>query len=172
MATRTNHGMRASQLACVLGMAVWGQTAMAAEDAAGKDPGLVILRTVHPRTAYRQIPKEDMPVHTEATTFPLRTFGAHMDVLAGAELVDGQALDERGSAGVGLKVQAATGTFGTMLVPQGSSASAAGATPVGMGASIGGAVGGATAGIGGTVQNAMSGLMGAINTATGGGGGP
>lgn len=172
MATRTNHGMRASQLACVVGMAVWGQTAMAAEDAAGKDPGLVILRTVHPRTAYRQISKEKMPVHTEATTFPLRTFGAHMDVLAGAELVDGQALDERGSAGVGLKVQAATGTFGTMLVPQGGSASAAGATPVGMGASIGGAVGGATAGIGGTVQNAMSGLMGAINTVTGGGGGP
>ena len=172
MATRTNHGMRASQLACVLGMAVWGQTAMAAEDAAGKDPGLVILRTVHPRTAYRQISNEDMPVHTEATTFPLRTFGAHMDVLAGAELVDGQALDERGSAGVGLKVQAATGTFGTMLVPPGGSASAAGATPVGMGASIGGAVGGATAGIGGTVQNAMSGLMGAINTVTGGGGGP
>ena len=172
MATRTNHGMRASQLACVVGMAVWGQTAMAAEDAAGKDPGLVILRTVHPRTAYRQISKEEMPVHTEATTFPLRTFGAHMDVLAGAELVDGQALDERGSAGVGLKVQAATGTFGTMLVPQGGSASAAGATPVGMGASIGGAVGGATAGIGGTVQNAMSGLMGAINTVTGGGGGP
>ena len=67
---------------------------------------------------------------------------------------------------------AATGTFGTMLVPQGGSASAAGATPVGMGASIGGAVGGATAGIGGTVQNAMSGLMGAINTVTGGGGGP
>ena len=172
MATRTNHGMRASQLACVVGMAVWGQTAMAAEDAAGKDPGLVILRTVHPRTAYRQISKEDMPVHTVATTFPLRTFGAHLDVLAGAELVDGQALDERGSAGVGLKVQAATGTFGTMLVPQGGSASAAGATPVGMGASIGGAVGGATAGIGGTVQNAMSGLMGAINTVTGGGGGP
>lgn len=131
--------------------------------AAAEDPGMVIARTINPRIAYRGIPTEDNPIHTEATLFPARAFHAALDGTIG-ELLGDEALGARGSAGIhagiaagsaGVATQAAIGrVFLGGSGPPGAGVGA-GATSIGPGAIAGGtvsrAVGGATAGFGGLV---------------------
>src|SRR3546814_12492119 len=92
---------------------VAAQTGPAAANADGagsaKDPGMVIARTVNPRIAYRGIPTEENPIHSEATLFPARTFHSAIDGITG-QLLGDDALGARGSDGVhaGAATEAAT----------------------------------------------------------------
>ncbi len=74
-----------------------------------KDPTVIIARTVQPRIAYRGVPLEDNPIHSEATTFPGIVFHGTMGSLMG-ELVE-EELGQHGSAGVmaGAAVQSTVG---------------------------------------------------------------
>ena len=128
-----------------------------------KDPTVVIARTVQPRIAYRGVPLEDNPIHSEATTFPATVFHGTMDAMMG-ELVDDE-LGQHGSAGVmaGAAVQSAVGrglsglTGGTLL---GAGSSAGPAASIGPGASVGGAVGV----VGSAVGNATSNIGNLVTT--------
>ena len=148
----------------------------AASAGTAKDPTVVIARTVQPRVAYRGVPLEENPIHSEATTFPGLVFHGTMDSVLG-ELVEGE-LGQHGSAGVmaGAAVESAVGrglsglTGGTLL---GAGAGAGSAPSLGPGASAGGAVGGvgtavgnATSNIGSLVTNTV---MQAVGTTQGGG---
>lgn len=155
--------------AVVLGMAVGAVAPARAQQA---DPTVVITRTVHPRIATRAIPKDELPIHAEAVTFPQTVFQGTL-ATALAPLVGDDALGETGSGGVvtdalgraGLGADA-VGLLGA--TPLGRSGAGAGATPLGAGASIGGAVGRATGGLGDRITGAV---MQAV-TATKPGGGP
>lgn len=134
------------------------------------DPTVVITRTVHPRIAIRAVPKDELPIHAEATTFPQSVFQSTLATSL-APLVGDEALGETGSAGLvtealdraGLGV-GASGVLGALPLGR---AGNAGATPLGAGATIGGAVGRATGGLGDRVGGAV---MQALNaTKTGGG---
>lgn len=154
---------------CVLAPGIAAQEtsdgAMAVED-----PSMIIARTINPRIAYRGIPTEQNPIHTEATLFPARTFHAALDGTIG-ELLGDEALGARGSAGIHAGVAAgavgaATQSTIRLVFLGGSSPlqsrTGAGATSIGPGATFGGtvsrAVGGGTAGFGGLV-GAMPGIM-------------
>ncbi len=142
-----------------------------------ENPGMVVARTVNPRIAYRGVPTEENPIHTEATLFPARTFHAALDGTIG-ELLGDEALGARGSAGihagvvagsVGAATQSAIGlVFLGGSGPLGSNMGA-GATSIGPGAAVGGAVGravsGGTAGFG-----SLIGAMPAVVPARQGGG--
>lgn len=135
-----------------------------------EDPSMIIARTINPRIAYRGIPIEENPIHTEATLFPARTFHAALDGTIG-ELLGDEALGARGSAGIHAGVAAGAAGAATQSAiglvflggssPLGSNAGA-GAISSGPGATFGGtvgrAVGGGTAGFGGLV-GAMPGIM-------------
>jgi len=132
------------------------------------DPGFVVSRTVNPRIAYRGVPLEDNPVHVRATTFPARVFGDSVDRALG-DLADDAALGSTSSsAGVVidathslLSPTAGAGLFNAPATSSGSSIN--GAVPLGMGATVGGAMSGATQGL----ANAISvGVMGATQAAT------
>ena len=148
------------------------------EAAPVEDPGMVIARTINPRIAYRGIPTEENPIHTEATLFPARTFHAALDGTIG-ELLGDEALGARGSAGIhaGAAVQSAIGeifpgessTLGSNM-GMGATSTGAGAAMGGMGVgafggTVGRAVGSGTSGFGGVL-----GVMPALMPAQQGGG--
>lgn len=138
----------------------------------GKDPGMVVARTVNPRIAYRGLPAAENPVHTRVTLFPLRAFGDVMEGTAGAALAD-EALGERGSAG--LQVGAVVGSALTLgLEAHGLGAAAgsgAAAGPMGAGATVGASVGGAVrSGTAGLTRVLVPALTSGV-TASGQGGG-
>ena len=153
----------AAVMFCALASPVAAQTAPAAANAEGsgsaKDPGMVIARTVNPRIAYRGIPTEENPIHSEATLFPARTFHSAIDGITG-QLLGDDALGARGSAGVhaGAATEAAMRrVFAGESSPLGPGL---GARAAGMGAN--GVVGGAGA-LGGSAMG------GAVGRAVGGG---
>ena len=128
----------------------------------GSDPSITITRTVNPRIAYRGVPKEDLPVAAQATTFPQKAFQAqlgHITALGDDVLSTTQA----GGAGMpsvlNSTLVAPTSTFAQTLGAQGSGG---GAVPRGLGATVGGAVGSATSGIGNTVTGAVNGALGRV----------
>lgn len=134
------------------------------------DPTVVITRTVHPRIATRALPKDELPIKAEATTFPRTVFLSTMDS-ALAPLVGDDALGETGSAGVvgDALGRAGLGGAGTGLLGAGPLArGTGGGVPLGAGASIGQATGRATGTIGATISSALSQALGATKT----GGGP
>ena len=139
-----------------------------------ENPTLVITRTVNPRIAYRGVPLEANPIHTQATLFPARPFHGALDGIMGL-LVGDDALGQHGSVGVvaGAAVDLALSDglvsptrSGTGLFGPGASAA-----PLRPGASIGGATGAAmrsaTAGLGNVMTN---GTMQAILPSQQGGG--
>lgn len=145
-------------LCCVLGLpALPAQAQDAGED--GEDPSIVVMRTVHPRIAYRSIPLDDHPIKAEATTFPGRVFHGVVDGVI-ASVVGDDALGERGAAG------AATGALVPLLerstAPLGSTLAgrAGGHTPLGASASSAGAIGGATRDLGSRVTGALAPVIG------------
>jgi hypothetical protein len=138
----------------------------------GGDPQVVLTRTVHPRIAYRGVPVEEMPVDAAAPTFPAQVFhgalGTTLEPLAGDELVR-----QHGANGV-------LGGIGARLTrpgvlpdpasmfganPQGG----AGRVPVGPGASIAGAVSGATAGLGDRISSTVLQAVAPVTSQQGGG---
>lgn len=160
-----NTGMRAclALLSALLVPAAFAQQAQPEQD-----PGFVVARTVSPRIAYRGVPLEDNPIHTRATVFPARVFHDTLDNVLSDALGDSELGAATGSGGIVL--QATRG----MLAPDapiGSASlgmagvSAAGNAPLGMGASVGGSIRGATEGLGGTITGALSNAM--QQTATG-----
>lgn len=147
---------------CALAPQAAAQAAPAAANADGtgsaKDPGMVIARTVNPRIAYRGIPTEENPIHSEATLFPARTFQSAIDGITG-QLLGDDALGARGSAGVhaGAATEAAmrrvfAGESSPLGPGLGARAAGVGANGVGGGA---GAVGGAA--MGGAIGRAVGG---------------
>lgn len=135
------------------------------------DPTVVITRTVHPRIAVRAVPKDELPIHAEATTFPQSVFQSTLATSL-APLVGDDALGETGSGGIVIDAlgraglgSGSTGVFGALPLGR---ATTTGATPLGAGASIGGAVGRATGGLGDRIGGAV---MQAV-TATQQGAGP
>lgn len=170
---------------CALAPQVAAQTAPAASTADGsgsaKDPGMVIARTVNPRIAYRGIPTEENPIHSEATLFPARSFHSAIDGITG-QLLGDDALGARGSAGV--HAGAATGAamrrvfagesspfgpgLGTRAAGMGASGMVGGAGAVG-GTAVGGAVGRAVGGSGGTAGGLFGALPGIMPARPGGG---
>ena len=149
----------------------------AASAGTATDPTVVIARTVQPRVAYRGVPLEENPIHSEATTFPGLVFHGTMDSVLG-ELVEGE-LGQHGSAGVmaGAAVESAVGrglsglTGGTLL---GAGAGAGSAPSLGPGASAGGAVGGVGTAVGNATSNIGSLVTNTVMQAVGNtqGGGP
>lgn len=135
--------------------------------AEGKDPSVVITRTVQPRIAYRGVPVEDNPIHAEATTFPAGVFHRALGEMMG-ELVGEDALGQHGSAGLagqgaaqGLAADSRLLGSASMFGP---TASGSARVPAGQGAAVGGAVSGATSGIAGAITGAMQMLAPAIDT--------
>lgn len=146
-----------------------------ASTGAGKDPSVVIARTVHPRIAYRGVPLEDNPIRSEATTFPGTVFHGTMDSLMG-ELVEDE-LGQHGSAGVmaGAAVQSAVGQGLPGLTGGALPGAGSGPAPsIGPGASVGGAVGGVGAAVGNATSNIGSLVTNSVMQAVGKtqGGGP
>ncbi|MGH8083694.1 MAG: hypothetical protein ACREPV_00255 [Lysobacter sp.] len=170
---------------CVLAPQVAAQApsiATTADDGvSAKDPGMVIARTVNPRIAYRGIPTEENPIHSEATLFPARTFHAAIEGITG-QLLGDDALGARGSAGVhaGAATDAAMRrVFAGEASPLGPGL---GARAAGMGASgvvggpgamggtaVGGAVGRAVGGSGGMTGGLLGALPAIMPTQQGGG---
>lgn len=170
MSTRVLHHL---PLAAALGLAL-GVAVPARAELGGAQPGdptVVITRTVHPRIATRAVPKDELPIHAQATTFPQSVFQSTLATSL-MPLVGDEALGETGSAGVVTDAlgRAGLGTGATGLLgatPLGRGAGAGG-TPLGAGASIGGAVGRATGGLAPTITGAVQAAVGATRT----GGGP
>jgi len=139
----------------VLALAVGALVAMPAFAQSSSDPHIVVLRTVNPRIAYRAIPKEDMPVRAQATTFPSASFDRRVRASAtelGDELLGGQS----GSGGIAAHVTSLTSALPATLSGAMPMATA-GSVPLGMGATLGGA-GGAASQVAPTVTGALSNL--------------
>lgn len=161
---------RRLRLALACAGAAWGLAAGTVRAQAPadehRDTTVVVARTVHPRIAYRALPAQDNPIHTEATTFPGQVFHGTLDRSL-SPLVDDAELGQHGSTG--LSPMAATRQLSDLLVPadaiggppgQRSMLGASSAPPMGPTASVGGAVTSATAGLGdlitGSVMQALS----------------
>lgn len=138
-------------LCCLLGLPV---PSVQAEET-DADPSIVVMRTVHPRIAYRGIAREEHPIQAEATTFPRRVFHGVIDgVIAG--VVGDELLGERGAAGPAAHalvplLERSTSPLGSTLAGH-----AGGSMPLGASASTAGAVGGATRGLGSLVGNTLA----------------
>ncbi len=163
------HNLRTRACLALLGAAL-SPAAFAQQAAPQEDPGFAITRTVNPRIAYRGVPLEDNPVHARATTFPAQVFHSTLDKALGNALGDGELGSATGSGGIVMEAtrgmlapDAQTGAAGMGMM----GTSAAGAAPLGMGASVGGSIRGATEGLGGTINNALSTLQPAIGAAGG-----
>lgn len=144
-------------------------TALAAQTAFAQqaDPGFAVSRTVNPRIAYRGVPVEDNPIHVRATTFPAQIFHGTL----------GDALDNPADDAV---LGGNTGSLGividatqSLLAPTTETSllhgpATSGGTPLGMGASAGGAISGATQGFANTLTNGTitSGVLGAAQAAS------
>lgn len=143
------------------GLALAGD-AQAQTATAGSDPSITITRTVNPRIAYRGVPKEDLPVAAQATTFPQKSFQTHIEHIT-ALGDDALSTTQAGSAGLPSVLNSTlvmpTSAFAQTLGAQGTGG---GAVPRGLGATIGGAVGSATSGIGNTVTGAVNGALGRV----------
>lgn len=148
---------------CALAPQVAAQSGTVATSAAGtertKDPGMVIARTVNPRIAYRGIPIEENPIHSEATLFPARTFHSAIDGITG-QLLGDDALGARGSAGVHAGAATEAVIRRVLAGESGPLGPGLGARTAGMGAND--ALGGARA-VGGAA------VSGAVGRAVGGG---
>lgn len=149
----------ACRRAAIIALALWTvapgvQALQGSGDDQGPDHVLVVARTVQPRIAYRGIPLEDHPVHSQATVFPGGVFHRTLD--ASMERLVGDAeLSQLGSLGIERGVGPAL-TMGRLgLVDPGLFVGgAAGATtPLRSGA--GGAVSAATRGLGSMIQGSM-----------------
>jgi hypothetical protein len=130
-----------------------------------KDPSITIARTVNPRIAYRGIPKEDMPIAAEATTFPQKAFQTQIDNVT---TVGDEALGMTQAGGEGVQsVLASTLVSPNSALSQslGTQGTGGGAIPRGLGATIGGSVGSATSNIGATVTGALNGALGRVGGA-------
>lgn len=153
-------------LAAVAALAAAPVCAQSTAAAGGdSDPGLVIIRTVQPRIAYRGVPLEDNPIRSRATTFPARVFHDAFDGTLGG-LVGDEALDQHGSAGLagGIDRTLAGGRLlptPTMFGP-GAQGGSLGRIPDGPGARIGETVQGATAGIADRINSTMQAIMPAL----------
>ena len=79
--------------------AVCAQDAPSTAPGTGPDPVLIVTRTVQPRIAYRGLPRDQNPVHTQATVFPAQVFHRTLDGVLG-QLVGDDALNQTASAGV------------------------------------------------------------------------
>lgn len=129
---------------------------------ASKDPSITIVRTVNPRIAYRGIPKEDLPIAVEATTFPQKRFQEQMGRIT---TVGDQTLGMTQAGGQGVQ----SVLLGTLASPDsalsqslGTQGAGGSSVPRGLGASVGGAVGSATSGIGDRVTGAVNTALGSI----------
>lgn len=133
----------------------------AAENA--QNPSFVIVRTVHPRVAYRGIPIGDHPIHAEAVTFPARVFDGVLDGVMGSVVGD-EALGERGSVNTAIgAMQPLLERGAAPLAPTLAGQRGSGSTPLGLSATAGavGAVGDVTRGLGARITNALAPVLGA-----------
>lgn len=134
----------------------------------GEDPAVVVTRTVQPRIAYRGVPREQNPVHAQATVFPARVFHGTLDGVLG-RIVGEEALGQTGSAGVTQLdgVPALTAAAGTLDTRAGlvHSSVAASASPVAAMGAAGGALGGAASTIGRVTGTLGSTITGAVTGA-------
>lgn len=157
--------LRGTRLTCAIGVVVlWCAGLALAGDAhaqaapSPRDPSITITRTVNPRIAYRGIPKEDLPVAAEATTFPQGTFQTqlgHITALGDDALSTTQAGTSGLPSVLNNTLVMPTSVFAQTLGAQ----STGGATvPRGLGATVGGA----TSGIGNTVSGAVNGALGRV----------
>lgn len=150
-----------SSAAGVLVPAVLAAAAMSpawAQDSDG-DPGVVITRTVHPRIAYRGVPTDELPIASRASTFPAQVFdramGTMLEQVAGDELVQ-----QHGTAGlagrIGDNLTAPGRLTGIAPMLGADTRAATGRVPLGPGASVGGAISGATGGLADRITSGVS----------------
>ncbi len=163
--TRSRSARCAMAIAVVVvwcaGLALAGG-AQAQSALAAKDPSITIGRTVNPRVAYRGIPKEDMPIAAEATTFPQKKF---QEQIGQVTTVGDDALGMTQAGGDGVRsVLNATLVSPTSSLSQslGTQGTGGGAVPRGLNATVGGAVGSATSGIGDKVTGALNTALGSV----------
>ncbi|MFC3552329.1 hypothetical protein ACFOLC_15090 [Lysobacter cavernae] len=138
-------------------------TAVPAEQDRFSDQRLIVIRQVQPRVAYRPVPVEDHPIQAQATTFPGEVFHDTLGQSIGL-LVGDDALGERGSAGVNADpaTPAALDRSLSLLGAQPMAGAGTARGPSAMpGASIGGAVSGATRNLGSTITRSLAPVMGA-----------
>jgi hypothetical protein len=145
-------------LCCLIGLPAFPvQAQEAGED--DKDPSIVVMRTVHPRIAYRGIPLEDHPIKAEATTFPGRVFEGVVNGVI-ASVVGDDALGERGAAGPAAGALVPLLERGTAPLGSTLAGRAGGNAPLGASASSAGAIGGATRDLGSHVTGALAPVIG------------
>lgn len=156
--------------------AVCAQDAPSTAPGTGPDPVLIVTRTVQPRIAYRGLPRDQNPVHTQATVFPAQVFHRTLDGVLG-QLVGDDALNQTASAGVagfttGPAMTDATGQLGTAVVMGTSQTALQGgiAGTVGGIGGAGGPIGRATGGLAGTITGALLPVLGAVGGSEGTGG--
>ena len=156
-------------LTCAVALPAAAQDGPASSAAsAANDPTVVISRTVNPRTAYRGVPRDENPVHTEATTFPGHVFQGTLATVM-SSVVGDAALGQRGS--VGVSTGAILPSLSRAMAPLTGQAmfgpAASNSAPIGAPASSGGALGSATRGLAPLIT---SGVMRAVAPAGQGGG--
>lgn len=120
-----------------------------------QDPMLVLTRTVHPRTAYHALPPRENPVSAAASVFPSRVFHATIAAATApvGDLLLGDTSGDRAMAGDATTGLEAIGRGVPQVLGAGSRAS--GGVPIGPGASVAGAVTGATSGLAGLIHGAV-----------------
>ncbi len=69
------------------------------DQAQADDPNMIILRSVMPRAAYREVPLDDHPVRARATVFPARAFHSALDSALARVATDAD-LGQRASMGL------------------------------------------------------------------------
>lgn len=157
-------------IACAVALPAAAQDGPVSRGAsAANDPTVIISRTVNPRTAYRGVPRDDNPIHTEATTFPGHVFQGTLGRVMGSVVGDA-ALGQRGS--VGVSTGAILPSLNHVMAPLTGQAmfgqTASNGAPIGASASAGGAVSSATRGLAPLIT---SGVMRAVAPVGQGGGG-
>lgn len=123
---------------------------------AAQDQTMVVVRDVNPRIAYRgPADTTDNPARVTAIVFPGQVFG---DALSGVlnTLVGEESLGDTAPTALDVRVVREPHVFGgTSVELRAGGPVGAGAAPVGMSGSVGGAVLGATAGIADTITGAV-----------------
>lgn len=150
------------------------QAQQASNDSQALDHRIVVSRTVQARVAYRGIALDDNPVRVQARTFPSRVFQETLDASMERLVGDGE-LAHFGSIGIdrhaALHFAPLAGRPGAPTPLMLGGAGSASATPLGSGASAGGAVSAATRDLGNLVLGSLAqgNLLPALGTGSGGG---
>lgn len=154
-------------LGIALGASGVAQAQSAQSSPTAGDQHFIVARQVHPRIAYRPVPRAELPIRVQATVFPGRAFHSTLGASlaqpqgSGPQGVDDAVLDHTRSAS-GLAAISPSNEAASASARIAPTAWQAGnAAPLGAGANHAGATRDLGAAIGASVGNALQGLQGA-----------